>query len=128
MRLLVDTQILLWSAAEPHKVPAAASDLLTAETSDLYFSVACLWEITIKNGADRPNFHVDTHRLRSRLRQGGYRELAIKAEHVLMTLPMIHRDPFDRIMVAQAAVGKLTLLTADAALARYSDHAAIRVV
>jgi PIN domain nuclease of toxin-antitoxin system len=128
MRLLVDTQILLWAAAEPNRVPAGAADLMNAEANELNFSVACLWETTIKNGAKRPGFQVDTHRLRNGLRQAGYAELAIEAEHVLLALPPIHRDPFDRIMVAQAAVEGLTLLTADSMLARYSEFAAIRVV
>ncbi len=128
MRLLVDTQLLLWAAAEPHKVPATAAELMNSETSDLYFSVASLWETAIKNGTNRPGFHVDTRRLRNGLRQAGYRELSIEAEHTLLVLPQIHRDPFDRIMVAQAAVEGMALLTADAALARYKDHAEILVV
>ena len=128
MRLLVDTQLLLWAAAEPHKVPATAAELMNSETSDLYFSVTSLWETAIKNGTNRPGFHVDTRRLRNGLRQAGYRELSIEAEHTLLVLPQIHRDPFDRIMVAQAAVEGMALLTADAALARYKDHAEILVV
>ncbi len=128
MRLLVDTQLLLRAAAEPHKVPAAAAELMNSETSDLYFSVASLWEATIKNGTNRPGFHVDTRRLRNGLREAGYRELSIEAEHTLLALPGVHRDPFDRILVAQAAVEGMALLTADAMLARYKDHAEIRVV
>lgn len=128
MRLLVDTQLLLWAAAEPHRVPKRAAALMEADDSDLHFSVASLWETTIKNTAGRPSFQVDTQRLRSRLKQGGYKELTIDAEHALLVLPPFHRDPFDRILVAQASVEGLSLLTADAALAQYSDYASINVV
>jgi len=128
MRLLVDTQLLLWAAAEPHRVPKRARILMEADDSDLHFSVASLWETTIKNGAKRPDFQVDTHRLRDRLKQGGYRELPIEAEHALLVLPRFHRDPFDRILVAQASAEGLALLTADALLAQYSDYASISLV
>lgn len=128
MRLLVDTQLLLWAAAEPHKVPATAVELMNSETSDLFFSVASLWETTIKNGTNRPGFNVDTRRLRNGLGLAGYRELPIGAEHTLLVLPPFHRDPFDRIMVAQAAVEGMALLTVDVTLARYKDHAEIIIV
>lgn len=127
MRLLVDTHLLLWAAAEPHRIPAEASGLMGAEGNELHFSVVSLWEVTIKNTAGRPNFQVDTRRLRDRLLENGYRELVIDAEHTLVPLPRLHGDPFDRMLVAQAAVEKMTLLTVDAALGRYSDHAAIQI-
>lgn len=101
---------------------------MNSDSSDLHYSVACLWEIKIKNGANRHDFQVDTERLRDGLRKVGFRELAIEAEHVLLVLPSYHRDPFDRIMVAQAGVEGLALLTADATLSRYKDHAEIVVV
>jgi PIN domain nuclease of toxin-antitoxin system len=128
MRLLLDTQLILWAAAEPHRVPTRAVELMADADNDLHFSVVSLWETTIKNGARRPNFQVDTQRLRSSLKQGGYRELPIEAEHTLLVLPPFHRDPFDRILVAQASVEGITLLTADAALSQYADHASISVV
>lgn len=128
MRLLVDTQLLLWAAAEPQRVPKKASLLMEDDDSDLYFSVASLWETTIKNRAGRSDFQVNTTRLRHGLKQSGYRELPIEAEHALLILPLFHRDPFDRILVAQASVEGLALLTADAALAPYSDYATISVV
>lgn len=128
MRLLVDTQLLLWAAAQPHKLPGRAADLMNSDSSDLHYSVACLWEIKIKNGANRHDFQVDTERLRDGLTKVGFRELAIEAEHVLLVLPSYHRDTFDRIMVAQAGVEGLALLTADATLSRYKDHAEIVVV
>lgn len=128
MRLLIDTQLLLWAAAEAHRVPPTAVDLMEAEENELHFSVVSLWETTIKSGAGRPDFRVDTRRLRLRLQQSGYRELAIEAEHALLVLPPFHKDPFDRMLVAQAAVEGLTLLTADSLLSLYADHATIRVV
>jgi len=128
MRLLIDTQLLLWAAAEPLRLPRTASELMASETNHLHFSVVSLWETTIKNALGRPSFQVDVRRLRSRLQRGGYREVSIGAEHALVVLPPFHKDPFDRMLVAQAAVEGLTLLTADATLSRYADHAPIRTV
>ncbi|MGE0502483.1 MAG: type II toxin-antitoxin system VapC family toxin [Rhizobiaceae bacterium] len=127
MRLLVDTQLLLWAAAEPHRVPDQAAGLMEAEDNELHFSVVSLWETTIKNGLGRPDFQVDARRLRGRLLESGYREVTVGAEHALFMLPRFHGDPFDRMLVAQAAVEQLTVLTVDATLARYGDHAAIHL-
>ena len=67
MRLLLDTQLILWSVAEPHRVPRAAMDLMTAVGNELHFSVVSLWETTVKYGTGRANFQVDVRRLRRRL-------------------------------------------------------------
>jgi PIN domain nuclease of toxin-antitoxin system len=89
--------------------------------NDLHFSVASLWEIAIKRGLDRPDFQVDARILRRGLIDNGYRELAIMSAHAVAIdmLPPIHRDPFDRLLIAQAAVEGITLLTNDATIARY---------
>src|SRR5690554_4754383 len=81
----------------------------------LWFSVASLWEIAIKRALDRPDFRTDPGTMRAGLLGNGYRELAIEGRHclALTTLPPIHRDPFDRMLIAQAALEGMTLLTAD---------------
>ena len=127
MRLLLDTHLLLWGAAHPDRIPREVLRLIETADNELHFSVVSLWEVTIKNTAGRPNFKVDTRRLRERLLAGGYRELSVEAEHTLFELPRLHGDPFDRMLVAQAATEGLTLLTVDAALSRYEEHAAIQL-
>jgi PIN domain nuclease of toxin-antitoxin system len=127
LRLLLDTQVLLWAAefdpggGRRARLSPQAIALLTDIANDLYFSAAAVWEVAIKSALNRPDFSADPQRLRRRLRGEGYFELAITSEHgaAVAALPPIHRDPFDRILVAQAAVEGLTLLTADATIARY---------
>jgi PIN domain nuclease of toxin-antitoxin system len=121
MKLLLDTHILLWAAAHPELLPLKAVEAIEDPDNALLFSAASLWEITIKAGLGRPDFFVDARLLRRGLLDNGYEELAVTGEHVLgvAMLPAIHRDPFDRLLVAQAIAEGIALLTADAELARY---------
>ena len=121
MKLLLDTQILLWSALGREHVPERARALLEDSANVLLFSVASLWEIGIKASLGRPDFCVDARRMRRALLDNGYQELAISGDHVLAIeqLPRIHRDPFDRVLLAQAVTEGATLITADAVLAEY---------
>ena len=121
MNLLLDTHILLWAAAEPDKLSPEAATLISNESNRLYFSAASLWEVVIKNGLGRPDFHVDPHLLRRGLVDNGYSELPITSQHALAVshLPDIHKDPFDRILVAQAETEGFLLLTSDELVARY---------
>lgn len=121
MNLLLDTHVLLWAAAEPGKLSADAEGLITDRANRLYFSAASLWEVVIKNSLQRPDFHVDPHLLRRGLIDNGYNELSISAQHTLgvVHLPPIHKDPFDRILVAQAEAEGFLLLTADDLVAQY---------
>lgn len=121
MNLLLDTHILLWAAGEPHKLPAKAVELLDTPANPLYFSAASIWEVVIKNGLSRPDFHVDPHLLRRGLLDNGYLELPISSQHTLAVchLPDIHKDPFDRILVAQAESEGFLLLTSDEMVAKY---------
>jgi PIN domain nuclease of toxin-antitoxin system len=121
MKLLLDTQLLLWAAGEPSRLSAPARKLLTDPHNELHFSAASLWEITIKNTLGRPDFRVEPRVLRRGLLDNGYIELAITSEHAVNVdaLPSLHKDPFDRILLSQALVEGITLLTADAQLARY---------
>ena len=121
MRLLLDTHVLLWAAGEPHRLPADALALMEDPATELVFSAASLWEIAIKNSLGRRAFSVDPRLLRRNLLERDYRELPITGAHATAEdlLPPIHKDPFDRILVAQARIEGLTLLTADSTLARY---------
>jgi PIN domain nuclease of toxin-antitoxin system len=121
MKLLLDTHLLLWAAGEPKRLPAAARKLINDARNELLFSAASLWEIVIKRSLGRDDFRVDPRLLRRGLLDNGYAELAVGGEHVLAvdSLPPIHKDPFDRLLVAQAQVESVTLLTADLLLGRY---------
>lgn len=121
MRLLLDTHLLLWAAGEPDKLSARARALMDDPGNDLVFSAASLWEITIKTGLGRADFQVDPHLLRRGLIENGYEELPITSQHALAVgqLPDVHRDPFDRILVAQATVEGLLLLTHDPLVKAY---------
>lgn len=123
MNLLLDTHLLLWAASEPQRLSSKARTLLLAPANQLIFSSASLWEISIKNGLERPDFNVDPRRLWRMLLVNGYRELPVTSEHAVAVndLPPLHNDPFDRILVAQARVEGLTLLTVDKAVAKYGD-------
>ena len=121
MRLLLDTHILLWAKAEPRRLPADARAMLLDLDNTLLFSVASLWEVAIKSGQPRGDFQVDSRVLRRVLLDDGYEELAITGGHAVAVaaLPPIHKDPFDRMLAAQAMVEGITLLTADPLVARY---------
>lgn len=121
MKLLLDTHLLLWASLDPDKLSDGAVALLEAADSELFFSAASLWEICIKSGLERADFKVDPRLLRRGLLDNGYRELPVTSEHAVAVfgLPPIHKDPFDRILVAQATVEGITLLTADAILTQY---------
>lgn len=121
MKLLLDTHLLLWAAGEPERLSKEARALLSAPENELFFSAASLWEIAIKRGLGRPDFSVDARLLRRGLLDNGYSELPIASEHAVAVegLPSIHKDPFDRILVAQAMVEGITLLTTDGMVARY---------
>ncbi len=121
MKLLLDTHLLLWAASEPSALPAPAHTLIENQQNELFFSPASLWEINIKNALGRPDFKVDVRLLRRGLFDNGYQELPITSEHTvfLSNLPPLHKDPFDRILIAQASVEGITLVTADALVASY---------
>lgn len=121
MNLLLDTHLLLWAASEPQRLSAKARALLLDPANQLVFSSASLWEISIKNGLERSDFSVDPHRLWRMLLVNGYRELVVTCEHTVGVndLPLWHKDPFDRMLVAQARIEGLTLLTSDKMVAKY---------
>ncbi len=121
MTLLLDTHLLVWSAVDSPMLPAEARRLIEEPEAQLTFSAASIWEVAIKHGLRRSDFPLDPRVLRRGLLEVGYTELAVNGVHAAAVdlLPPIHRDPFDRLLVAQAQVEGLTLLTADEMVARY---------
>ena len=121
MKFLLDTHLLLWAANEPQRLSAKALALMSDLENELIFSAASLWEIAIKQGLDRSDFQVDARVLRRGLLDNGYLELTINSAHAvsIASLPPLHKDPFDRIIIAQATVEGITLLTTDAMVAQY---------
>ena len=120
MKLLLDTHILIWSAAGT--LPGKAEKLLVDGGNTLYFSAASIWEIGIKKGLGRSDFTIDPEILRRSLLDNQYQELPITGQHALAAndLPPIHKDPFDRILLAQAKVEGLSFLTSDTIFRQYS--------
>ena len=121
MKLLLDTHILLWAAGQPEQLPAAARSLLDDFQNELVFSAASIWEVAIKRGLGRDDFRVDPRLLRRGLLDNLYQELPITSQHVIAidSLPPIHKDPFDRILIAQSITEGIILLTADPRVAEY---------
>ena len=126
MRLLLDTHIALWAVVDDPKLPAKAVELIADPANEVFVSVASLWEIAIKHALARggPNdMPVSAQEALGYFQGAGYMLLDIQSTHVVAIegLPMLHADPFDRILVAQALSVPLRLLTRDARTARYSD-------
>lgn len=121
MKLLLDTQLLLWAAGQPERLSKAARKLLEDPANELLFSAASLWEVAIKSTLGREDFHVEPRLLRRNLLDNGYTELPVTSQHAVSidSLPPLHKDPFDRMLLAQALTEGVTLLTHDAQLARY---------
>jgi PIN domain nuclease of toxin-antitoxin system len=120
MKLLLDTHLLLWAAAGSG-LSTQATDLISDPDNELHFSAASIWEIAIKSALGRPEFSLDPGVFRRELLESGYEELAIAGSHAaaVSTLPDLHKDPFDRILIAQAMVEGITLLSADEVVLRY---------
>jgi PIN domain nuclease of toxin-antitoxin system len=121
MKLLLDTHILLWAAGEPQKLPVKIRQLIEDEENTLFFSAASIWEIVMKNGLGRSDFQIEPRMFRSALMDNGYLELPITSEHVLFVhdLPPLHKDPVDRILVAQSSIEGMAVLTVDQAVIDY---------
>ena len=121
MAYLLDTHLVLWAAIEPERLPAKARKLLENRQEVITFSLATIWEVAIKTSLKRADFSVDPAALHAGLLDAGFAELALEPTHLfrVATLPWVHRDPFDRLLVAQAVEEGLTLLSVDAALKGY---------
>jgi PIN domain nuclease of toxin-antitoxin system len=118
---LLDTNLVLWTAISPERLSKRAASLVASREVEASFSLATLWEVAIKTSLEKPGFQVDSTALRNGLLEQGFKQVDIRPEHIAVVtrLPWHHRDPFDRLLVAQALVEGLTLLTSDRLLARY---------
>lgn len=123
MILLLDTHVLLWAAHDPDKLSAKARAAIIEPANELWFSAASIWEVAIKATIGRSDFEFDAGVLRRALVENGYVELAVDSRHAaeVAALPSIHRDPFDRLLVAQARIEGCQLLTVDRRLADYGS-------
>lgn len=121
MKLLLDTHLLLWAANDSKRLSANARRLINDPANDLLFSAVSIWEVAIKSSQGKTAFKLDPRLLRRNLLDNGYSELPISSAHAvaISALPDIHRDPFDRILVAQATTEGITLLTVDSLVAKY---------
>jgi PIN domain nuclease of toxin-antitoxin system len=118
---LLDTHFVLWVPVDSPRISSGARSILMNPANQFVFSVSSIWEIAIKKGLGRADFPHDPRDMRRRLMENGYDELTIESRHVVMVDSMapIHKDPFDRILIAQAMVEGITLLTADPVIAKY---------
>ncbi|MWQ84786.1 type II toxin-antitoxin system VapC family toxin [Glaesserella parasuis] len=122
MKILVDSHILLWLAWDKKEnLSPQAVELLDDPTSEIYFSLASLWKIAIKSSLGKPDFDIDVEALEQGLIQVGCRMLAIELPHILKQAqyPFIHRDPFDRLLMAQAEVENVFFMTSDTMILKY---------
>ncbi|MHB1620848.1 MAG: type II toxin-antitoxin system VapC family toxin [Sulfuricella sp.] len=123
MRLLLDTHIALWAITDNPKLPTRARELILAPENEIYISAASVWEIAIKHALGRHTIPISGEEARHYFAEAGYIPLPITDQHAAATetLPPLHADPFDRILVAQALTEPLKLVTHDATVAGYSD-------
>jgi PIN domain nuclease of toxin-antitoxin system len=121
MRFLLDTHLLLWAAGASRRLSHEVRTILEDGQNELFFSTVSIWEAAIKHSRGRAEFQVEPGKFRSALLVNDYRELTIVGEHAVAVarLPPIHKDPFDRLLIAQSIVEGIVLLTADAQIARY---------
>jgi len=119
MKLLLDTHILIWSAADI--LPISAVEYVRNTDNTLLFSPINIWEVAIKHGLKRYDFYTDPQNFYNGLLANGYFELSVTSQHALAigSLPALHKDPFDRILLAQSVSEGIPLLTFDRTLAQY---------
>lgn len=123
MNLLLDTHVALWAITDSPKLPKKARELIESPKSSVWISAASVWEIAIKRALGRGDMPVSGQDAVRYFRESGYRFLPVEVEHAMAVeeLPAHHQDPFDRILVAQALVEPMRLMTHDPVVARYSD-------
>ena len=121
MKFLLDTHLLLWAAGQPERLSKSARELIENPENALYFSAASIWEIAIKSSLGREDFKADARLIRRGLIDNGYREISISSEHAagVQSLPLVHKDPFDRLLIAQSLVEGMPLITVDPILSQY---------
>lgn len=123
MNLLLDTPVALWAITDSPNLPARARELIESPKTTVWISATSVWEIAVKHALGRGDMPLSGRDAARYFRASGYRSLAIQAEHAVAVeeLPAHHHDPFDRILVAQALVEPMRLMTHDAVVALYSD-------
>ncbi len=121
MKFLLDTHFILWLPIGGRGIKRTARALLENSGNEFLFSAASLWEIALKRARYRGTFGFDPREIRMQMFENGYEELPVSGKHVLgvEALAPIHKDPFDRLLIAQAIVEGITLLTVDATVASY---------
>lgn len=122
-RLLLDTHLLIWASSMPEKLSNEARAQILSIDNPLFFSTVSIWEISIKSALQKQDFHIDAQQLYRGLLRAGYQELCMRAEHALATeqLPLWHKDPFDRLLLAQAVTEGMMLMSADIQLHAYGS-------
>jgi PIN domain nuclease of toxin-antitoxin system len=127
MRLLLDTHLLLWALAEPERLDATSRAALEDPDNEVLFSAASLWEIAIKSGLGRPDFTIDPQQILRAALDTGFVELPVRSDAAVLVakLPPHHRDPFDRLLIAQAISEPVRFYTADPLLPPYSELVAL---
>ena len=121
MRFLLDTHLLLWGTAEPERLSTSARKMLEDSSNEFVFSAVSMWEVAVKRALGRPDFLTEAATLRRQLLADNFFELAMTSEHAIFaaSLPQLHKDPYDRLLVSQATVEGIVLLTADRVVAGY---------
>lgn len=125
MKILLDTHIVLWAAYAPSSLSAGAHAAIGDPANELLFSAASIWEVSIKAALGRPDFTADPRVLRRGLLDNGYLELPVTGAHAaaVVGLPALHKDPFDRMLIAQARSEGVSLLTNDRRILSYGQPA-----
>jgi PIN domain nuclease of toxin-antitoxin system len=123
MRLLLDTHVLLWTLGAPERLGNALSAAIKNPANDVMFSAVSIWEIAIKSALKRDDFQVAPDEILAAAIESGFTELPMRSAAAVEVakLPAHHRDPFDRLLIAQAITEPATLYTADAQLEIYSE-------
>ena len=123
MNILLDTHIALWAITDSPKLPKLAREAIENISTQIWISSASLWEIAIKHSLGRGDMPISSEAAWRYFQLSGYQLLATKAEHAVAveTLPAHHQDPFDRILIAQALIEPMRLMTHDALVAKYND-------
>lgn len=120
MRLLLDTHILLWSLSDDRQLTRAGREVIVNPRNEVFISAASIWEVSIKAALGRIEIELDD--LESAIEEASFQPLPINFRHAATAgrLPGVHRDPFDRMLIAQATVEELRIVTHDRVFERYS--------
>jgi PIN domain nuclease of toxin-antitoxin system len=123
LRLLLDTHVLIWALAEPRRLKAGVREIILDRANDVLFSAASIWEIAIKAALGRADFGVSPQEIAAEALAIGLTELPVRSDAAARVAQLAphHRDPFDRLLIAQALVEPARLYTADTQLAAYTE-------